>query len=156
MADVDWDVASLTRSYLDNNWDDAGNGISKPDRVELLTEDNTGKARQKVRRNSSEYILVYEPGERNIESADIFHESEDKSAMVAIEASTQDGRARREEIFKEIKRLTNERRKRSGPVATPGNWDKLNIQTVNPFDDTAFGWHVLEMTVEYSRHSDLI
>lgn len=156
MADVDWDVANLTLDFIDGSWDSAGNGIDKPDRVELLTEDSTGKARQKVRRNSKEYVLLYEPGERNMESADIFHESEDKSAMVALECSTQKGRSRREELFKEIKRLINERRKRSGPVTTPGNWDKLNIQTANTFDDTNFGWHVIEMTVEYSRHSDLI
>jgi len=156
MAEVDWDVATLTRDLIDNNWDSPGNGIDKPAKVELLTEDDTGKARQKVRRNSSEYVLVYEPGERDISSADIFHASEDLSAMCAIEASTQNGRARREEIFSELKRIINAHRKRSLDTPTPGNWDKLNIQTANPFDDTNFGWHVVEMTVEYSRHSDLI
>lgn len=156
MADVDWDVATLTRDLLDAQWDSPGNGIDEPDKIELLTEDNTGKARQKVRRNSSEYILTYEPGERNVEFADIFWESEDESAMCAIEASTQKGRARREEIFKEIKRIINAHRTRSEDTPTPGNWDTLEIQTANPFDDTNFGWHVVEMTVEYSRHSNLI
>lgn len=156
MADVNWDVATLTRDLIDDNWDSPGNGIDKPAKVELLTEDDTGKARQRVRRNSSEYVLVYEPGERDISSADIFHESEDKSAMCAIEASTQEGRERREEIFTEVKRIVNAHRKRSLPTPPPGNWDKLNILTANPFDDTNFGWHVVEMTVEYSRHSDLI
>lgn len=156
MVDVDWDVASLTRDFLDDNWDSENNGIAEPDKIELLTEDDSGKARRRVRRNSNEYILTYEPGEREMAYADIFHASEDLSAMCAIEASTSDGRARRDEMFSEIKRLVNERRKRAGPVATPGNWDRLNIQTANPFDDTNFGWHVIEMTVEYSRHSDLI
>lgn len=156
MSEVDWDVASLTEDMIDNNWDSPNNGIDKPDRIELLTEDDSGHARQRVRRNSKEYVLCYEPGERNLEFADIFWESKDKSAMVAIEASTQKGRVRRKEIFGEIKRIINAHRTRSEDTPTPGNWDTLAIQTANTFDDTNFGWHVVEITVEYSRHSDLI
>lgn len=145
---VEWDTGTLTREMIDGEW-----SLSKRPRIELLTEDNHGQARQRVRRNTDEYILVHEPGEREMEYSDLFMSAEDKSALVAIEASTSKSRDRREEIFRELKRIANDHRKRP---ETPGNWDTLTIQTANTFDDTNFGWWVIEMSMTYSRDSDVL
>lgn len=151
---VDWDVATITKEIIDSSWDaDADLDAGDQPRTELLTEDNDGKARQRVRRNANEYILVHEPGEREMEYSDLFMSAEDKSALVSIEASTADSRDRRDVLFRELKRIANEHRKRPD---TPGNWDTLQIQTANTFDDTNFGWWVVEMSMIYSRDSDLL
>lgn len=149
VSDVEWDVASLTRDLIDEKWDD--DSVRKPEYVELVTEDDRGNARKRLRR-SNEYILVAEEQERGLEYSDIFRSTRDLSASCYVELSTSDSRSRREEIFSEIERIGVENRKRP---ETPGGWDDITM-SAQVVDDENFGWWMANITFNYTKRKDLI
>lgn len=148
VSDVEWDVATLTRDLIDNNWSD---GVRKPNYIELVTEDSQGNARKRVRR-SNEYIHVAEEQERNLEYSDLFRSTRDLSASCYVELSTPESRQRREELFAEIERIGVAHRKRPD---TPGGWDDVTM-TAQVIDDENFGWWMASISFSYTKRKDLI
>ena len=141
-VDVDWDVAELTRSFIDTNWDNhpRATGAAKPANIELLTEDADGNARKGVD-YTEEYVLLVETGTRDYEYVDGPRDVVDPGATCQFEASTPQSRSRREEIWSELLALAEYARKRS--AGTPGNWDTVDLNAAT-VDDEVFNWWTLE------------
>lgn len=151
-ASVDWDVASLARGLVDNNWD--ANNADKPQYIELRTEDGSGDARKKVRRHN-EYILFAEQQERGMEYSDVFWNTRTLTASCVAEISTADTRQRREEMLAEVERIAVDARTENESIGTPGGWDNLKIE-VSVIDDENFGWWVAEVTFTFTKRKDTV
>lgn len=154
MIDVEWDVAQQTRDYIDANWGGVP-GSENPDRphhIELYTEDESGNARRGVD-YTREYILVMESGERNRPYVDGPRDVVDADATVRMEASTPNGRARREEMWRELMALAEHARKRS--AGTPGNWDTVTMDSTT-VDDEVFNWWTVEVEWLYEAEARTI
>lgn len=143
MTDPTRDVAKMTRDLIQDEWDSAN--TKEPAHIELVTEDNSGTTRKRIRRHN-EYVLVAEESERGMEYSDLFWETRDFNAACYVEFSTAESRDRREEMFREIERIAVEHR--SNP-ATPGDWDRLEV-SATMVDDENFGWWMGEFTFAYS------
>jgi hypothetical protein len=148
VSDVEWDVASLVRDLIDENWSD---DVREPDYIELVTEDEQGNARKRVRR-TNEYIHVAEEQERGLEYSDIFRDARNLSASCYVELSTPESRQRREELFAEVERIGVEHRKRPD---TPGGWDDITMNA-QVIDDENFGWWMASITFNFTKRKDLI
>lgn len=148
VASIDWDVAGITRDLIDNQWGQlpASAGPTKPAHIELFSEDSSGNARTGVD-YTEEYILVSETGDRTREYSDGPRDVVDLGASAHLEASTPQGRTRREAIWAELLVIAEYARKRS--QGTPGDWDTVDV-TAAPVDDQVFNWWSLEMTWNYS------
>jgi len=153
-ADVAWDVADLTREFIDTNWGaaPASTGAAKPANIELLSEDADGNARKGVD-YTEEYILVVETGSRERPYSDGPRDVVDPAASCQFEASTPDSRARREELWNELLALVEYARKRA--EGTPGNWDTVDLNAAT-IDDEAFGWWTLEGEWQYQAEGRTI
>lgn len=141
-VNVEWDVAKLTRDFIDANWGSTprSTNAAKPQHIELLTEDSDGNPRKGVD-YTEEYILVNETGSREQPYVDGPRDVVDPSASCNFEASTPQGRARREEIWNELLALAEYARKRS--EGTPGNWDTMTMNAAT-VDDEMFNWWSIE------------
>lgn len=153
-TDVQWDVADLTRQFIDDNWGQApqSTGAAKPAHIELLTEDEDGNPRKGVD-YTEEYILIAETGSRERPYVDGPRDVVDPSASCNFEASTPQGRARREEIWSELLALVEYARKRS--EGTPGNWDTVDLNAAT-VDDEVFNWWTLEGEWQYQAEARTI
>lgn len=151
-ASVTWDVADITKDLIDNNWDT--NNADKPQYIELRTEDSDGDTRKTVRRHN-EYILFAEEGERGTEYSDIFWNTRDLTAGCYAELSTAESRARRNELFGEVERITVDSRTRNSTIGTPGGWDVLQMNA-NFIDDENYGWWVAEIHFMYTKRKDSV
>lgn len=149
VSDVEWDVAKITRDLIDEQWNEGNQNVRRPDKIELVTEDNQGNARKRVRR-TNEYIHVAEESERSLEYSDLFYEARNLSASCYVEFSTNESRSRREEIFAEIERIGVEHRKRPD---TPGGWDNVNMNA-QVIDDENFGWWMANITFSYEKRKE--
>lgn len=141
-TNLDRDIAKLTRDLIKDNWDSGE--APEPAHIELVTEDNSGTTRKRIRRHN-EYILVAEESERGMEYSDLFWNTRDFTQACYVEFSTAESRERREEIFNEIERIAVEHR--TNPE-TPGNWDMLEI-SATIIDDENFGWWMGEFSFQY-------
>ena len=154
-TDVDWDVAELTRDLIDDNWEKNRSGreetVERPDKIELRTETNDERYRSRVQRGT-EYVLVSETSDRQMEYADIFWESQNYDAVAFVEFSTAAGRDRFEAVFEEIGEIGVRHRKRP---KTPGNWDNLMLRSTK-MDDENFHLWVGTFTFSYKRLMDVI
>mgnify|MGYP006280344523 CR=1 FL=1 len=153
-ADVEWDVALLTVEFLRDNWNShpRATGAAQPANIELLTEDEDGNPRKGVD-YTEEYILVNETGSREQPYIDGPREAVDPSASCNFEASTPQGRARREEIWTELLALAEYARKRS--EGTPGNWDTVDLNAAT-VDDEVFNWWSIEGEFQFSAEASTI
>lgn len=151
VVDVDWDVAELTRQFIADNWGNhpRATGAAKPAHIELLTEDEDGNARKGVD-YTEEYVLLVETGTRDYEYVDGPRDVVDPGATCQFEASTPEGRARREEIWNELLALAEYARKRA--EGTPGNWDTVDLNAAT-VDDEVFNWWTLEGEWQYSAEA---
>lgn len=154
VTSINWDVAKLTRDFLDNNWGTApsSTNASKPANIELLSEDQAGNARKGVD-YTEEYILVVETGDRQREYADGPRDVVDLGATCNMEVSTPQSRSRREALWDELLALVEYARKRS--EGTPGDWDTVSM-TAAPVDDEVFNWWTLEMEWQYEAEARTI
>lgn len=154
VTDLEWDVAALTRDFIDDNWGStpSSTGAEKPTHVELLTEDEDGNPRKGVD-YTQEYILVAETGSREQPYIDGPRDVVDPSASCNLEASTPDGRARREEIWNELLALAEYARKRR--EGTPGGWDTVDMNAAT-VDDEVFNWWTLEIEWQYRAEARTI
>lgn len=148
MADPDMDVARLVRDLIDAEWLP---GLEKPETIRLRTEDETGTPSKGVSASTGEYILVSETQERNEEwTAGRNVLNFDNACFV--EFATTGGRARREEVHHELKRIARrnrDRREAASHGGDLGDWDTLDVTTTVP-DDETFGFWTLEMTWRFS------
>lgn len=146
VTDVEWDVASEVRDYIDSNWGAlAGSaGPSKPAHIELRTEDEDGNPRKGVD-YTQEYILVVETGDRDQEYVDGPRDVVDLQASCQMEVSTPQSRARREALFTEMLVLQEGARKKAATPGTPGGWDTATLDTTT-VDDEVFNWWTFEGT----------
>lgn len=151
VSDVDWDVAKLTRDFIDNNWGTLAESQSppKPANIELRTEDSDGNPRTGVD-YTEEYVLVSETANRDQSYVDGPRDVVDLSAVAYVEAATPESRSRREEMWTELLVLSEHARKRSD--GTPGGWDTVDINTVTIPDD-AFNWWAFEFQWTYSAEA---
>lgn len=151
VVNVEWDVAELTRSFIETNWGShpRTTGVAQPANIELLTEDSDGNARKGVD-YTEEYVLLVETGTRDYEYVDGPRDVVDPGATCQFEASTPQGRSRREELWGELLALMEYARKRS--EGTPGNWDTVDLNAAT-VDDEVFNWWSLEGEVLYSAEA---
>jgi len=145
------DVAKLTRDLIDEQWGEGDTDPRKPDYIELVTEDEQGNARKRVRR-TNEYIHVAEEQERGNEYTDFQRNTRNLTGYCYVEFSTNESRSRREEMYDELDRIAVAHRKRPD---TPGGWDDLKF-SAKIVDDENFGWWVGELNFEYTKRKDLI
>lgn len=150
VSSVEWDVASLTKDLIEDNWDSSN--AEKPQYVELRTEDEEGNARKKIRRHN-EYMLFAEQQERGMEYSDLFWDTRTLNATCFAEVSTAHSRQRREELIAEIERIAVASRTRNESIGTPGNWDNLRME-VTVIDDENFGWWLAEITFNYEKKKE--
>lgn len=148
---VTFDVAVLTRDLIDNQWGKGSSDPDKPERIELVTEDEQGNARKRVRRQN-EYIHVAEEQERGNEYTDFQRNTRNLAGYCYVEFSTPKSRARREEIYAELDRIAVAHRKRPD---TPGGWDEMTFGA-QITDDENFGWWVGQLNFEYVKRKELI
>lgn len=148
---VDWDVARLTVEFIRDNWGSTprSTGVAQPANIELLTEDENGNPRKGVD-YAQEYILVNETGSREQPYIDGPREVVDPSASCNFEASTPQGRGRREELWAELLALAEYARKRS--EGTPGNWDTVDLNAAT-VDDEVFNWWSIEGEFQYQAEA---
>lgn len=146
---VDWDVAELTRAFIDTHWGTLADstGPTKPPNIELVTEDSDGNPRKGVD-YTEEYILVVETGERTTEYIDGPRDAADLAASCQIEVSTPQSRDRREELLGEMQVLAKGARKRAATPGTPGDWDTADLDAT-AVDDEVFNWWTVEATWRY-------
>lgn len=152
ISSVEWDVANLSKDLIEENWESSN--ASKPQYIELRTEDDDGNTRKRVRRHN-EYILFAEQQERGMEYSDIFWNTRNLNAACFAEISTAKSRARREEILAEVERIVVASRTRNSDIGTPGGWDNLQME-VSVIDDENFGWWVAEVTLTYGKRKDSV
>lgn len=152
VSSVDWDVAKLTKNLIDEKW--KKENTSKPQYIDLRTEDSDGSTRKRIRRHN-EYILVAEESERGMEYSDIFWNSRNLTAACYVELSTAESRERREQMLEEVERIAVNARTRNESIGTPGGWDNLQIQAT-VIDDENFGWWVAEVTFNYAKRKDAV
>lgn len=152
VASVDWDVAKLSKNLIDNNWDT--NNASKPQYIELRTEDDDGNTRKRVRRHN-EYILCAEEQERTMEYSDIFWNTRTLTASCFLELTTAKSRQRREDMLAEVERIAVAARTRNESIGTPGGWDNIQME-VMVTDDENFGWWVAEVTFTFTKRKDTV
>jgi len=143
IAGLEWDVATLTRDYIDTNWGSIAEttGAAKPANIDLR-QDKKGVD------YTNEYILVSETSTRNEEYIDGPRDVKDASASAFVEVATPQDRARLHEMWDELVVLAEAARKRSATPGTPGNWDTLSTDGVTLPDD-AFNWWAMEMEWRY-------
>jgi hypothetical protein len=147
VSDVEWDVASLTRSFIDSNWGSLPEsaGPEKPQHIELWSEDADGNPRKGVD-YTEEYVLVSETSQREQTYADGPRDVVDLSAVAFTEVATPRSRTRREELWSELLLLAEHARKRR--AGTPGGWDTVDVSgaTIN---DQIFNWWAFELQWDY-------
>lgn len=150
ITDLDWDVASLTRDYIDTNWDTLADstGAAKPANIDLR-QDKKGVD------YTNEYILVSETSTRNEEYIDGPRDVKDASASAFVEIATPQGRDRLHEMWQEMVVLSEGARKRSGTPGTPGDWDTVVTDGVTLPDDM-FNWWAMEMEWRYEVNARTI
>lgn len=148
-TNVEWDVAALTRDLIDDEWDSTN--TEKPQFIELVTENDDGATRKRVRRHN-EYILFAEQGERTYEYPDLGWNSRSLEAECYAELSTATSRQRRSELLTEVERIAVAHRKRDD---TPGGWDVMQIG-FTLVDDENFGWWSAQVTFSYAKRFELI
>lgn len=148
MADPNMDVALLVRDMIDAEWLP---GLTKPETIRLRTEDESGQASKGVSASVGEYLLVSEVQERSEEwTAGRNCLNFDGSCF--IEFATTNGRSRREEVDRELRRIARrnrDRREAASHGGDLGQWDTLSISTTVPDEDT-FGFWVIEQTWSFS------
>lgn len=151
VSDVDWDVAELTRTLIDDNWGSLAEsaGPSKPAHIELLSEDEDGNPRKGVD-YTEEYILVSETSQRGQEYIDGPRDVVDLNAVAFVEVSTPQSRSRREELWSEMLVLAEYARKRR--EGTPGGWDTVDL-SASTIDDEVFNWWTFEAQWSYSAEA---
>lgn len=147
VSDVNWDVAELTRTLIDDNWGSLPESDSpdKPAHIELWSEDQEGRPRKGVD-YTEEYILVSETSNREETYIDGPREAVDLSAVAFVEVATPESRTRREELWAELLVLAKHARKRR--EGTPGGWDTVDVSgaTIN---DQVFNWWAFELSWDY-------
>lgn len=137
----EWDVAGLTRDYIDANWPAVGG--DKPAEV-ILTTSTKGVDFTK------EYILVSETGERTRPYSDLQRDHYDAGAVAFIELATPESRDRREEMWDGILEIATQMRKRSASL--PGSWDTVDVDGA-PVTDQTFNWWAMEVTFVFDATS---
>lgn len=137
----DWDVAGVSRDYIDNNWPTEGG--TKPANIVLSSE-------HKGVDYTEEYILVSETGERARTYSDLQRNHYDADSVAFIELATPESRDRREEMWDGILEVATQMRKRSASL--PGNWDTMDVDGA-PINDDAFNWWAMEVTFAFNAVS---
>lgn len=142
MADaVTWDVAPLTKNYLDNNWGSlsASSGPSRPDIFRLFSEDENGNPVKGWDPAGQEYVLVKEVDEtRLIEPVDGPRDVFNLTAHAQIRVTTPSSRARRTAMTDEVLTLWENVRKRSSQSL--GSWDTITLEPVSVPDEMFNFW----------------
>jgi len=151
VSDVDWDVAELTRTLIDDNWGTLTDSADppKPAHIELYSEDENGNPRKGVD-YTEEYILVSETSNREETYIDGPREAVDLSGVAFVEVATPQSRDRREELWSELLVLAEHARKRR--EGTPGGWDTVDVSgaTIN---DQVFNWWAFELSWDYEAEA---
>lgn len=147
MADPELDVALVVRDLIDAEW--LGT-VTKPETIRLRTEDETGEATKGVSASVGEYILVSETQERSEEWA-CGRNVLNFDAACFVEFATNESRARREEVYRELRRIARrnrDRREAASHGATLGEWDTLDVSTTVT-DDETFGFWAFNQTWQF-------
>jgi len=142
------DVAEVLRALLDEEWTWTA---AKPETIRLQTEDEDGTPTKGVSASTSEYILIAETGTREPEWNGP-RNTLDYANQASFEFATADSRARREEVYGELRDIANaarDRREASGNALNIGGWDTLDFSISAP-DEEVFNYWVLEGTVRFS------
>jgi len=144
---LDWDVGTLTRDFIDTNWDSLtdSTGAAKPGNIDLR-QDRKGVD------YTNEYVLVSETSTRTEEWVDGPRDVKSGTASAFVEVATPQSRARLDELWSELVVLAEGARKRSATPGTPGDWDTVDTDAVTIPDD-AFNWWAMEMEWRYEVQS---
>ena len=150
LADVEWDVAEETRAFIDSEWATHNVGITKPDVIRLVSEDEHGDPVKGWDPAGLEYVLVNETDTRGFSYSDGPRDVVDPAAVCFVTVTTYESRERREELWQSMMRLAVAARKRS--EHTPGNWDTVDVAG-NAVPDEFFNYWQFEMEWRYVAHS---
>lgn len=148
---VTWDVAPLTKNYIQNNWAtlSASSSPSEPDVYRLFSEDENGNPKKGWDPAGREYVLVKEIDEaRNIEWVDGPRDVANLSAQAQVRVTTPTSRARRTEMYDEVLVLyENVRKRRSQSL---GSWDTITLEPVS-VPDEMFNFWLSEWTWTFEK-----
>ena len=145
------DVAEVLRALLSEEW---AWTVEEPDTIRLTTEDEQGNPTKGVSASTSEYILIAETGSRDPEWNGP-RNTLDYGNQASFEFATADSRARREEVYGELRDVAEavrDRREASANRLDVGGWDTLDFSMTAP-DEEIFNYWKIEGTVRFSAKS---
>lgn len=151
MSRPDYDVGSLTRDLIDNNWDT--NNTAKPDYIRLTSENNSGRGQKGILNPAtSDYIRIHQEGEGNVEYQ-ATRQSRDVTMAAFLNWNTPDSRSRFYDMHKEIDRIlfASKRRIDSNP-GTPDDWDTLGVSYTFSGGEQSKYWQG-SATLTFNRHA---
>ena len=154
VLDPETDTAEIMRRLLSEEWNE--DEVDKPDIFRLKTEDEDGTPKKNVDPQANEYLLFSEVDERNEDYGDPGRHTVNFDYSCFAEFATIHGRDRREEVYKEVRRIcrkNNSRRRAEDVLGEPlGAWDTLNHNATVP-DEDLFDFWVIEWTFGFSAVS---
>lgn len=154
VTDPETDVATVVLDLLKAEWDEEN--VDPPDTFRLRTEDEQGRPKKNVDPQTDEYLLFSEVDERNEDYGDPGRNTVDFDYACFAEFATIHGRDRREEVYREVRRICRKNNSRYQAEQVLGNdlggWDTLNYNATVP-DEDLFDFWVIEWTFSFSADS---
>jgi len=154
MTQPETDVARLVRDLVDTAW--TTGAIDQPATLRLKTADDSGTPVRSIDPQTEEYFLFSETATREEEYPDLSREAVNYDYSAFAEFATARGRERREEVYRETRRILreNNRRREAESVlgSSLGNWDTLDF-SATVLDEDVFDFHVIEWTFRFSAMS---
>lgn len=153
-SDPETDTAQIMLDLLSEEWDEEA--VDRPDTFRLRTEDEDGNPKKNVSPQADEYLLFSETDERSENYGDPGRNTIDYDYACFAEFATVHGRDRREEVFREVRRICRENNNRYQAEQVLGNdlgeWDTLDYNATVP-DEDLFDFWVIEWTFTFSASS---
>ena len=151
------DVAEVMLELLRSEWDT--NSVEQPEVFRLRTEDESGTPKKNVDPQADEYLLFSEVDERNEDYVDLGRNSVSLEFACFAEFATIQGRSRRKEVFKEVRRIARANNKRVDAEQVLGEtlagWDRLDMNATVP-DEDLFDFWVIEFTFTFQKSSHVV
>lgn len=154
MTQPDLAITDAVVSMIDTNWgQDPGSAApTKPDVID--NRQDVGKGTDV---GNFDYVMVSPTTPTGITYADLFMKTQDVDAAVFIEIATSVDRARRDEIFDEVRYIVENRRNRQAPEGDPpNNFERIEFSgDITKADGDIFGAYTVNFALGFvatSRH----